>query len=295
MYFSTAEADPHRILAPKATHPPTAVDILSAILRRDGAQVSAHSAAAAETDPSADCTPRPRCTSTRSPAAAETHSPGQRHMARIDAAATAITPTLTDCEAWPVLRRNLALLSIDGHDPVDALRRAAQTPLDNVIDAAAVLDWRLQAPPGSAAARVGPLRWLPSIPNALATHPRWGSYLTARAGLVTGLASEIRAATTEWTTSTAPQWARPLAEQPQLRAEIAVFRAAHDVDPADTRITGPAQHANRSAAVQQLIRARLGDSRTRGEPSTRWRTLAHDDRPAPDRRPVLAAAGRQAR
>ena len=51
IYFSTAEADPHRILAPKATHPPTAVDILSQILRRDGAQVSAHSAAAAESDP----------------------------------------------------------------------------------------------------------------------------------------------------------------------------------------------------------------------------------------------------
>ena len=30
IYFSTAEADPHRVLAPKATHPPTAVDILSA-------------------------------------------------------------------------------------------------------------------------------------------------------------------------------------------------------------------------------------------------------------------------
>jgi conjugative relaxase-like TrwC/TraI family protein len=38
-YGSTAEADPHRILAPKATHPPTAVDILSAILARDGAQL----------------------------------------------------------------------------------------------------------------------------------------------------------------------------------------------------------------------------------------------------------------
>ena len=51
VYFSTAEADPHRIIAPKATHPPTAVDILAAILRRDGTQLSAHSVAAAETDP----------------------------------------------------------------------------------------------------------------------------------------------------------------------------------------------------------------------------------------------------
>ncbi|CQD25069.1 exonuclease V subunit alpha [Mycolicibacterium conceptionense] len=50
-YFSTSEADPHRILAPKATHPPTAVDILSTILRRDGRQVSATTAAQAELDP----------------------------------------------------------------------------------------------------------------------------------------------------------------------------------------------------------------------------------------------------
>jgi conjugative relaxase-like TrwC/TraI family protein len=41
IYLSTAEDDPHRILAPKATHPDTAVDVLSKILARDGAQVSA--------------------------------------------------------------------------------------------------------------------------------------------------------------------------------------------------------------------------------------------------------------
>ena len=51
IYFSTSESDPHAILTPKATHPPTAVDILSDILRRDGAQVSAHSTQRAELDP----------------------------------------------------------------------------------------------------------------------------------------------------------------------------------------------------------------------------------------------------
>ena len=58
-------------------------------------------------------------------------------------------------------------------------------------------------------------------------------------------------------------------------AEIAVFRAAHDVDPADTRITGPEQHANRSAIVQQLIHARLDADLTRaGADTARWRQLA---------------------
>ena len=152
VYFSTAEADPHRILTPKATHPPTAVDILSAILRRDGAQMSAHSAAAAETDPFARLHAAAAMYADALTCAAE-HTAGPATMARIDDAARAIRATITEQPAWPVLRRNLALLAIDGHDPIDALHQAAATPLGNPIDAAAVLDWRLKAPTGSAAQR----------------------------------------------------------------------------------------------------------------------------------------------
>ena len=68
IYFSTSESDPHAILTPKATHPPTAVDILSGILRRDGAQVSAHSAQRAELDPFTRLRAPPTCTPTPSPA-----------------------------------------------------------------------------------------------------------------------------------------------------------------------------------------------------------------------------------
>jgi hypothetical protein len=129
LYFSTSEADPHRILAPKATHPPTAVDILTAILRRDGRQVSAHTAAQAETDPFQ----RLHGAASRyvdALAAGAEHLAGAATMARIDQAATAIHPDITEAEAWPVLRRNLALLALDGHDPVEALQHAAATPLN---------------------------------------------------------------------------------------------------------------------------------------------------------------------
>src|SRR6185312_4218899 len=152
IYFSTAEADPHRILAPKATHPRTAVDILSQILRRDGAQVSAHSAAAAESDPFTRLHAAAAMYSDALTAAAE-HTVGAATMAHIDAAAVAIRANITDCGAWPVLRRNLALLAVDGHDPIEALHTAA-APLGNPIDVAAVLDWRLQPPPGSTAERM---------------------------------------------------------------------------------------------------------------------------------------------
>ncbi|MFV8268287.1 MobF family relaxase [Mycolicibacterium peregrinum] len=274
VYFSTSEADPHRILAPKATHPPTAVDILSTILRRDGRQVSATTAARAEIDPFTRLFGAASMYSDALTTAAEQLA-GTTTMARIDQAAAAIAGDITDAEAWPVLRRNLALLALEGHDPVAALNQAAATPLGNPLDAAAVLDWRLPTPQGSAAANVGPLRWLPTIPTAVNQNPEWTQYLTGRAQLVTELADQIRATAREWTSATAPTWARPLlGAQPQLMAEIAVFRAAHDVDPADTRITGREQHANRSAAFQQLLHSRVDDTILRSQDSAgRWRTM----------------------
>ena len=51
IYLSTAESDPHRILAPTSTHPDTAVDVLSKTLARDGAQVSATTADRQAHDP----------------------------------------------------------------------------------------------------------------------------------------------------------------------------------------------------------------------------------------------------
>lgn len=275
LYGSTSEADPHAILTPKATHPPTAVDILTAILRRDGAQVSAHSAAAADIDPFTRLHRAAAMYSDALSAAAE-HTAGPEVMAAIDTAAEALPGHLTDAAAWPVLRRNLALLALDGHDPAAALHAAADTPYGDARDPAAVLDWRLPTPPGSAAERVGPLRWLPAIPDALSTHRTWAPYLAGRAQLVTELADQIRAAARAWEPANAPAWARPLLDKrPALMAEIAVFRAAHDVDPADTRITGPEQHPNRSAAIQRLIHSRLDADLTRPDTTAnRWRGLA---------------------
>ena len=275
IYFSTAEADPHRILAPKATHPRTAVEVLTAILARDGAQLSAHSAAAADTDPFARLHRASDMYSDALTSAAEQQA-GPAVMAAIDTAAGALGARVTDAQAWPVLRRNLALLAIEGDNPVDALNDAARTPLGDAHDPAAVLDWRLPPPSTSGADSAGPLHWLPATPDLLDTHPQWGPYLRGRAQLVSDLAEKIRETALAWEPDSAPAWARPLMDQrPALMAEIAVFRAAHNVDPADTRVTGPEQHANRSAVVQQLIHARLDADLTRaGAQTARWRQLA---------------------
>ena len=48
-------------------------------------------------------------------------------MAAIDEAAAGLGTRVTDAPAWPVLRRNLALLALGGGDPVAALQHAAPT------------------------------------------------------------------------------------------------------------------------------------------------------------------------
>ncbi|MFM8857157.1 MAG: hypothetical protein ACKOI2_08140, partial [Actinomycetota bacterium] len=60
----------------------------------------------------------------------------------------------------------------------------------------------------------------------------------------------------KWTAEDIPVWGEPLVGHPRVLAEVAVFRAAHGVDPADTRITGPQQHRRRSAEVQRAIQER---------------------------------------
>jgi len=274
LYFSTAEADPHRILTPKATHPPTAVDILTTILGRDGAQQSAHSIAAADTDPFTRLHRAADMYTDALTAAAEQHA-GPDLMAHIDTAAAQLRH-LTDAQAWPVLRRHLALLAIEGHDPIETLHQAAATGLGDAHDPAAVLDWRLSTPSGAGATDRGPLHWLPAIPHVLTIDPSWATYLQQRAELVSELADHIRGTARGWDTATAPAWARPLLDgNRNLLAEIAVFRAAHGVEAADTRITGPEQHANRSAIVQQAIHSRLDAALTRaGADTARWRQLA---------------------
>ena len=86
---------------------------------------------------------------------------------------------MTEAQAWPVLRRHLALLALDNEDPVAALQRAATASLHDAVDPAAVLSARLQPPPTG---RVGPLRWLPAHPRHVGHRSRAGgrTWRTAR-------------------------------------------------------------------------------------------------------------------
>ncbi|WP_231110234.1 MobF family relaxase [Mycobacterium avium] len=257
IYLSTAESDPHRVLSPKATHPETAVDVLTKTLARDDAQVSATTAARQARDPFVRLGPAAAMYHDALGRAAH-HVASPALLAQLHLTADQLYPGLTRAEAWPVLCQHLALVAADGRDPVATLSEAANVgELFSAHDPAAVLDWRID-PTGGHSAGIGPLRWLPATPALLADDPEWGDYLARRAALVTELVDEIRETVIHhWTPATAPAWAKPvLAANRPLAAEIAVFRAAHHVAVDDTRLLGPPQYAVRARAIQELLEER---------------------------------------
>lgn len=271
LYLSTAEGDPHRLLSPKATHPETAVDVLTRILARDGAQVSATTAAREAADPAMRLQAAADMYYDALGAAAENRL-GVGARDRLDAIADAVIPQLSQREAWPVLRRNLSVLALRGADPRELLTEAlAKGGVSDAADPAAVLDHRID-PAGTHSSGIGVLRWLPAVPAALAEDPTWGAYLARREKLVEDLAEEIRERARGWTNATAPAWARPLITvNPVLTAEIAVLRGATGVSEADTRITGARQFPVRTRGVQAALQRQAATDIGRHSADTsRW-------------------------
>ena len=256
VYLSTAEVDPHRILSPKATHPDTAIDVLTAALARDGAQVSATTLRRRDTDPvlglAADVA---RYTDAVGSAAEALLTPAQ--SAKLDTNAELIHAGITRCEAWPVLRKHLALIAANGRNPLQWLKAVVERGgLDHAADAAAVVDWRLD-PSGAHSGGTGPLPWLPGLPEGARGTADWHDYLAARHTRVTDQVDAIRAAVATWTVATAPRWARPLLDTDRgLLADLAVFRAATGVPAEDTRIAGPEVFADRTRAEQARLESR---------------------------------------
>lgn len=273
IYFSTAEHDPHRVLSPKATHPDTAVDVLTRALGRDAAQVSATSAARAATDPAARLAAATQMYAHAVGTAAESRLSPAQH-AELDSHAEKLVPGLTTATAWPVLRQHLALIAAAGIHPLKRLETVvAAGGFDNAADPAAVIDWRLD-PTGAHSGGAGPLPWLPAIPERLAADPQWNTYLSARAQRVTDLADELAATARQWSAATAPRWARPLVGTDlELAADLAVYRAATAVEDNDTRIAGAEQYPARTRAAQRGLEHRAAELIGADATTNRYDTL----------------------
>ena len=253
--------DPHEVIRPESLRPPSTLDQLHEILARDGATDSATS-----THRNREATPL-----LLHEAAARYHdavTTAAEHLlppatadeldTLVAALAQAAGTDPTDAPAWPTLRAQLALQAHDGHDPLLLLHTAAaQAPLTDAHDVAAVLHSRVaQLAPGPA----GPLPWLPGVPAAIASDPEWGDYVTARAQRVDALVTDLETQAAGWSAADAPTWALPLLgdEHTRLRAEVAVWRAAHDVPDDHPRLTGPRQvgaPGDHQSSLDRRIRA----------------------------------------
>jgi conjugative relaxase-like TrwC/TraI family protein len=301
VYLATAsDGDPHTVITRDALLPPTSADVLTRILERDGAAVSAATAQRELTNPARRL----------GDLAARYHDAllvgaltvlGPEQAAHLDNTADQKLPGLTASAAYPTLRGALALLSLGGVDPATALRNAlAQREISTAADPAAVLTWRLNLAPITTTPDVpgtsrrpdlpqsdpesdvgaAPLPWLPPLPATLAADQRWGAYLAGLADRVRETASAVATAARNWTPSTAPTWAAGLAasERPdslQLVTDLAVWRAATGVETTDLEPAGPPQHLLAEQRHQRQLRERvhhiLGDPRAL---TTRWQPLA---------------------
>jgi hypothetical protein len=231
------DGDPHTILRPENIRVSTATELLEQILARDATAASAITLQRQQHDPAVQLGHATARYLDALHIAAE-HLLGPQTIADLDSQADQLINGLTNEAAWPALRGRLLLLTADDTDPVAALRDAAQLrELDGAADCAAVLNWRLDDTPLHNLA--APLPWLPGVPARIAADPDWGPYLTARGRLIIDLADQVRTAER----TGAPSWVveRRFLPSADLVAEIQVWRAAMQVQPADLRPTGPIQ------------------------------------------------------
>jgi DNA primase catalytic core len=251
VYLATGhDGDPHSLIDPKALRPPTALDVLTEVLERDGSDRSATTTRRESAAPAAQLHDAVIRYHDALGFAAE-EALGADRLTATDGELEAIWPGLTTEPAYPTLRAHLALRALDGEDPVAvALDAAGSHELDSSDDQAAVLDWRLEGTPGQ-----GPLPWLDAIPQHLTEHPTWGAYLDNRADRIVGLAAAVRDDAASWTATTAPTWAAGLTadEHAGLRADLAVWRSAFAVPDTESRPTGPFQPGSTAATHQQRL------------------------------------------
>ncbi len=251
----TGDGDPHSRLNAEAQTPATATEILEAVLARDDSPISATSQLARAHDPGALLADAVDRYEDAIRAAAAEHA-GPELAGALDAAADATGIPLTDADAWPVLKGHLLVLHANGWNPFEALAHAAQDPLGDARDPAAVLDYRLDVYDVRSHDTGRPLPWLPGVPTQLAG-TSWDDYLSRRRDLIVRLADQAHTGTLQ--SGIVPAWAAALGQPPHAEtvAEIEVWRAAHGIPDTDLRPTGPARHHVPEAREQHRLDALL--------------------------------------
>lgn len=249
------DGDEHNSINPEALIPSTAVETLETIITRDGSAVSASTTLRDEHDPSrllAQSVAR----YDDALAHATSHILGQEAMHDIARLAETLAPGVTSAPAWDTLHARLAYLALDDVDVAAALRAAIeQAPLEGARDAAAVIDWRLDAAP-SPASHDGPLPWVPGIPARVAADQTYGPWVLARRDLVTRDAHALRDQTLAQTPNSAPEWSRAFLDAPRLHTEVATWRAATAVPEDSPDLFGKPRLSVRQRDYQRALNER---------------------------------------
>ena len=236
-WLEVNDTDPH--LAPVASsllQPSTATQLLEQVLGHDDAPASATTLLSQADQPTRLLGPAVSCYLDAITFAAEKHLPDETKQV-IDWVGERYG--LTEAAAWPALRGQLMLIAANGHKPMAVLSQAiALGGLDDAHDPAAVLCWRIDLTGASNGRTRGPLPWLPGIPTQLLDDPEWKTYLSARYSLTRKLGDEVHKAADS--AEDTPRWAEHLPGlDPELVADIQVWRAAQRVADHDLRPTGP--------------------------------------------------------
>ena len=284
--FAGGDGDPANTLDPDTVQPVTAGEILERIIGRDGSQSSARTAIREANDPTLILgSVAPIYRDAVGFAAVNLLDPEVR--ARIMEVAEQEHPGLTSAPAWDTLFNHLAICAANGDDPVSLLCSAIkQRPLDDkgdpARDPAAVLDWRLD-PSGEHSGGSGPLPWLPRIPVVLAQHPVWGPYLAGLADDVDVTADRVRGAAANIPVESAPRWSLPVTGDRELMGDIAVWRAAQQVEGDDLELLGVHRFYRAPADVRAMkaltrrIEAHLGPKDA--APAPAWSAVVVEQHP----------------
>ncbi len=234
------DGDPHTLIRPETINPLTPTDLLERILARDESPVSATTALREAANPARQLgDAAARYADALSFATAQLA--GELGIRGLERAVDEAAPGLTDAPTWPALRAQLLTVQADDRDPIQALARARIIPITDAQDPCTVLAGRLAD--AGRHHRGGPLPWLPRIPASLARDPLWGQ-LPRRPPTAGQPTSPTRSATDAHAADDAgPAWLAGTGRTaPELVADIEVWRAAHRVEPGDTRPTGERRH-----------------------------------------------------
>ena len=279
------DGDPHTLIHPETINPLTPTDVLEHILARDESPVSATTALREAASPArqlGDAAARYADAITFATA----HLAGELGISALERAVDDVAPGLTEAPTWPALRAQLLAVQADDSDPIRALSRARIVPVADDHDPCAVLAGRIA---DTHQTYRGPLPWLPRIPASLTRDPTWGPYLDARRDLVVALAERVRADALD--AKARPAWLSGTGRAaPELVADIEVWRAAHRVEPGDTRTTGDRRDGPAEHRWQTHLDRRLASTATAA--MAEWRPLLTEISPlvlTDDFVPTLAA------